>query len=167
MYNIRVTRAYSSTSARVESFIHSFLLFPFFHKFALLLLTKLSALNHSIIEMCNLIKIYILLCVIKMCNASGIFQVEMVKYDNQDLTTDTETFILYSLCLKEANTLVYGNPCTYGNISSLPTLAATPVTLKLPFTFRWMVSTSLLLVRQTKIYHTLLIYSTGIFLLFL
>uniref|UniRef100_T1K5M4 Uncharacterized protein n=1 Tax=Tetranychus urticae TaxID=32264 RepID=T1K5M4_TETUR len=72
-------------------------------------------------------------------HSSGIFQVEVVEFEHKYLYSSADdTKLVYNLCLKESNTLVYGPPCTYGIVTSQPSPPSAPVSLRLPFTFRWM-----------------------------
>ncbi|XP_015782941.1 delta-like protein C isoform X1 [Tetranychus urticae] len=78
-------------------------------------------------------------------HSSGIFQVEVVEFEHKYLYSSADdTKLVYNLCLKESNTLVYGPPCTYGIVTSQPSPPSAPVSLRLPFTFRWMKSFTLI-----------------------
>lgn len=83
---------------------------------------------------------YILVCLVYLTHSSGIFEVEIIDYEHKKLYTNSDQQIIYNVCLKESNTFNHDLPCTYGNVSSPPINPSNGVTLKLPFTFRWMVS---------------------------
>lgn len=88
------------------------------------------------------------------CRASGVFEMEILKYEHFNLSrvpTDSflsvlslpgypEPYLVYNLCLKEANARLLSQPCTFGQLSSSPSSLAIPVLMRMPFTFRWMVS---------------------------
>ncbi|XP_074598394.1 uncharacterized protein LOC141853072 [Brevipalpus obovatus] len=83
-------------------------------------------------------------CLICECLSSGIFEVEIVEFEHKNFYSNDDHRLIYSMCLKESNTYTHGAPCTYGNISSPLVPISTAVNLKLPFTFRWMKSFTLI-----------------------
>ena len=113
----------------------------------------------------HLISILILGVLVNSVQSSGLFELDIIKYENylfnESLhppplwhhlsnwsTTNLNHLngnqlnsnLIYNLCLKEPKARVLGKPCTFGETQASANLPNQPVSLKELFTFRWTVS---------------------------